>query len=444
MIITQTGVSSNVIFAQDGTEFVVNGVVTNLANTASAAVKSGFAVSSLTNHGTIAAFGAGAAVEFALGGAITNHSVISGVVVTRAGLTYTNNGRHVGVVAALPADALTGATITNTGVMVAAPSAAWYSGTNWMMVLSGAADTVVNRGKIVGDIQLGEGANTFDGRGGTLLGTVYGGGGNDTYYINQATAIVDSGGTDTLIARFTTTLQTGIENLTLGGFGNFRGIGNTANNTLTGNISSNQLDGLGGDDTLIGGKGADTLLGGTNSDNLDGGNGNDLVNGGFGNDTVAGDDGNDTVIGDTGSDLLTGGLGNDVLSGDIGADTMDGGAGDDVLTGGAFGTDVMTGGDGADRFVFASVNDSFATHAADIISDFQTGLDRIDLSALIGGVFGFDGLGPLSGVGPSINLTASVGAGIVRIDLDGNGLADMQIVLANVLPIDLTVGDFIL
>ena len=57
---------------------------------------------------------------------------------------------------------------------------------------------------------------------------------------------------------------------------------------------------------------------------------------------------------------------------------------------------------------------------------------------------GFDGLAPLSGVGPSISLSASVGAGIVRIDLDGNGLADMQILLANVLPIDLTVGDFIL
>ena len=90
-----------------------------------------------------------------------------------------------------------------------------------------AADTVVNSGKIIGDIWLGDGANVFDGRGGAILGTVYGGVDNDTYFLSGYVAIVDAGGTDTVTARLSYVMANGIENLTLGGYGNFNGTGNT-------------------------------------------------------------------------------------------------------------------------------------------------------------------------------------------------------------------------
>ncbi|AXI54337.1 hypothetical protein C1J05_07390 [Sulfitobacter sp. JL08] len=58
-----------------------------------------------------------------------------------------------------------------------------------------------------------------------------------------------------------------------------------------------------------------------------------------------------------------------------GADILNGGAGDDIIIDGA-GADILTGGAGADDFVF--VRDD----QRDVITDFQPGLDRIDLTGL--------------------------------------------------------------
>ena len=99
----------------------------------------------------------------------------------------------------------------------------------------------------------------------------------------------------------------------------------------------------------LGGSGHDTLLG-SGDDNM--------LSGGAGNDSLAGHGGDDDVIG---------GAGRDVLQGEDGADVLNGGAG----------ADTMTGGTGADTFVFAQ-RDSLAT-AADLITDFASGEDRIDL-----------------------------------------------------------------
>ena len=87
--------------------------------------------------------------------------------------------------------------------------------------------------------------------------------------------------------------------------------------------------------------------------------------------------GADTLYGDWGSDTLFGLGGNDVLAGSVG---------DDLLVGGA-GSDRLTGGSGADTFRFDQVSDSYVG-AADLITDFTTGHDTLDVSAL-----GFTGLG---------------------------------------------------
>ena len=83
--------------------------------------------------------------------------------------------------------------------------------------------------------------------------------------------------------------------------------------------------------------------------------------------------GTPTIIGTPDDDILTGTTGDDVISGLGGIDLIDAGAGNDTLIGGAE-NDVLTGGDGADSFVFG------AEDGADIITDFISGTDRIQLS----------------------------------------------------------------
>lgn len=74
---------------------------------------------------------------------------------------------------------------------------------------------------------------------------------------------------------------------------------------------------------------------------------------------------------------LTGGAQDDILIGGAGNDTLNGGAGNDIIFDGP-GRDIMTGGPGADLFVLA------ADGERDVITDFQPGLDRLDLSAWVG------------------------------------------------------------
>lgn len=71
--------------------------------------------------------------------------------------------------------------------------------------------------------------------------------------------------------------------------------------------------------------------------------------------------------------------GDDTLNGGGGDDFMDAGAGNDVLIGGA-GQDRMVGGDGRDTFRIEGTTES-TPGAPDLIYDFQSGVDVIDVSA---------------------------------------------------------------
>jgi Ca2+-binding RTX toxin-like protein len=73
----------------------------------------------------------------------------------------------------------------------------------------------------------------------------------------------------------------------------------------------------------------------------------------------------DTLDGSSGSDMILGGDGDEVIEGGQSADILYDGAGRDTLY----------GGEGADIFVLA------ADGVADVIADFQLGIDRLDLSA---------------------------------------------------------------
>lgn len=84
-----------------------------------------------------------------------------------------------------------------------------------------------------------------------------------------------------------------------------------------------------------------------------------------------------TRIGTVNNDALSGGVADDILGGDAGDDTLTGGEGRDILLDGP-GVDQMTGGGGADIFILA------ADGQADVITDFQPGVDKLDLSSWAG------------------------------------------------------------
>ncbi|MES2492969.1 MAG: calcium-binding protein [Pseudomonadota bacterium] len=212
---------------------------------------------------------------------------------------------------------------------------------------------VTNHGRIIGDVVLGANADTFDGRDGSVDGTVRGMGGsdrisggaghdeidggsgddllgggygNDTYYVDsQADLVFEAAGqgNDSVVASAGHYLFANVENLLLAeSAGDIFGVGNDLANTLVGNAGNNLLLG---------------------------GNGDDFVRGDAGTDALFGQDGNDRLSGDDGIDYLVGGAGGDILDGGNSADALYGGEGDDALHAGAdFVTDILDGGSGND------------------------------------------------------------------------------------------------
>ena len=82
--------------------------------------------------------------------------------------------------------------------------------------------------------------------------------------------------------------------------------------------------------------------------------------------------------GNTLNNLITGNSANNVLNGSFGNDTLIAGDGNDFLVGGG-GADVLTGGNGSDNFRYSAVSESIPGTTKDTISDFQSGVDVIDL-----------------------------------------------------------------
>jgi len=136
--------------------------------------------------------------------------------------------------------------------------------------------------------------------------------------------------------------------------------GNDGNDLIFGGDGADYLQGNAGNDSLDGGAGSDRIQGGRDNDSIRGGTGNDSINGNLGNDTIDGGAENDSLRGGQGNDSILGGDGNDHIQGDLGADSLSGGAGTDI-------------------FIFGGGSAVFAGSTADVVTDFQDGVDVLSI-----------------------------------------------------------------
>lgn len=201
--------------------------------------------------------------------------------------------------------------------------------------------------------------------------------------------------------------------------------------TLTGDDLRNILTGGSGDDSLYGGGAGDKLYGGFGNDWMDGGSGPDSLDGGQGADSLYGGFSNDTLNGGAGTDLLNGGGGNDVLDGGAAADTLIGGVGTDTLIGGA----------NPDTFVFINAAEIGTGANSDRIMDFTSGQDKLDFSGFSSALT-FIGTGAFTGTAGQLRYYNLAGIGYVVGDLDGNQIADFELLLMN--GASVVAGDLIL
>lgn len=256
----------------------------------------------------------------------------------------------------------------------------------------------------------GDGNDTMEGS-----GRMVGGAGNDVYYCQGVNAdIIDRQGASTIsvIDRY--------YDYSSPGEGEFRIVTGDGRDIITASEnlriirSGDRGDYISGGYEVYAGDGNDTVEGGRS---VWGGDGRDILSGGTfvyggtGNDTITdagrsggfakGGDGNDWIensfnpMGQAGNDyvsgrgLLRGGNGNDKLEGVGGYsafhDTLLGGRGQDTLFFAyGEGDDELHGDQGADTFALRSYLPDMPYYlvlTADIIADFEQGIDVIDLSA---------------------------------------------------------------
>ena len=141
------------------------------------------------------------------------------------------------------------------------------------------------------------------------------------------------------------------------------------NDYAEGMSGQDEIYGEAGNDLIFGHAGNDQIYGGSGNDDLIGGQGHDELYGGAGNDALDGNDGADLLFGEAGNDRLYGGNGDDIINGGAGNDFIVGDSGDDRLTGGA----------GADIFSFHY--DLGISTNGDVITDFEIGIDKIELDS---------------------------------------------------------------
>ena len=301
----------------------------------------------------------------------------------------------------------------------------------------GAQDDIIEGNS--GNEQLfgGAGNDTLYGAGGA--DQLFGGDDNDLLYVDAADTVVDGGnGTDTALFLKSGTVAgtfSGLEALHL-----VNGATVTFDHVIfqAGFAANSNISGIG---SLV-----FNMTAGVNflSQNL-------VFSGGGVTVTVNGTSGIDIIKCGTATHIINSGDGVDQIRGGTSADTINAGAGNDKIIG-FTGADIITGGTGNDQFRYMLASDSGLGASADRITDYAIGGDRlnflaIDTDAVTPGDqgFAFVGNGAFSGGGTaSIRFTNSGTDLLVQADVNGDGIADMEIILQGLNGSTLTAGDFIL
>jgi Ca2+-binding RTX toxin-like protein len=217
--------------------------------------------------------------------------------------------------------------------------------------------------------------------------------------------------------------------------------GGTAAQNFTGSRYSDAIHASGGNDTVTAAGGNDVVWGGVGNDQVAGNDGVDQLWGGAGNDLLDGGPDNDFLVGGSGADTVLGGEGTDAVIGGSGADSVDGGAGDDRLLGSG-GGDTLTGGEGKDVFVFTQLDISTtAADRQDRVTDFVRGEDKIDLTGFVEQLSIVD---EFTDEKSQVTLEDTGSETVVRIDVDGDGTADLEITVVTPDGELLTADDFVL
>jgi Ca2+-binding RTX toxin-like protein len=230
--------------------------------------------------------------------------------------------------------------------------------------------------------------------GGAGVDRMFGGAGNDTYYVANAGDVVNeatagASGTDRVLSSISFILpyapqaSAAVENLTLGGTAAINGTGNAFANIITGNAGANSLSGFAGNDVLNGGAGADRMFGGAGNDTYFVDSGGDVVT-----EAIPGSNGTDRVMssisfilpyapqGGAVEHLTLLGTGAVNGTGNVLANVITGNASNNILNG-LGGNDTLTGGAGNDAFLFNSALN--ATTNVDRVTDFFGRADSIRL-----------------------------------------------------------------
>jgi Ca2+-binding RTX toxin-like protein len=281
--------------------------------------------------------------------------------------------------------------------------------------------------------------------GGLGADTLHGGSGNDTldYSAMSGPVVAElwrgsvlndgSGSVDSF---------TSIENL----------IGGASADILSGDFQANRVEGGAGNDRLFGQEGNDTLVGGLGADTLNGGSGSDTLDYSAMSGVVVAElwrgsvlnDGSGSVDSFSSIEHLIGGSNADTLSGDFQANRVEGGAGNDRIFGqegndtlvGGLGTDSLYGGAGSDSFDFDALLDSLVGTGRDVVFDFSSAQgDRIDLSTIDANTllasdqaFSYIGASAFSSSAGELRFAG----GLVSGDVNGDGVADLEIQLVGV------------
>ncbi|MFN3814757.1 M10 family metallopeptidase C-terminal domain-containing protein [Brevundimonas sp.] len=270
-------------------------------------------------------------------------------------------------------------------------------------------------------------ANIIKGQGGDDY--MEGLGGNDTYYVDSRGDVVvevAGGGVDTVFSTVSYDARfTHVENITIIGGATANVVANDLNNIIIGNNAANIIKGGGGDDYMQGLGGDDVYYVDSRGDVVVevAGGGVDTVYTTVSFDARQTHVENITILGSANANAVANDLRN----------VIKGNSADNIIIGYG-GADYLTGGAGSDTFRYTDVSDSsYANYdrIMDLSDDDFIDLRGVDANANVAGNQVFTQVDAFTGQAGQLMLSWIPASGftVLAADVDGDGVADMRIVL---------------